>query len=438
MSPILDIEQILSLIVIWWYYFFTTCGGVMIIRSITTFLNVSKANGYPREQVKNLTNLVLSAKKRYEGAGNEVQTSRLATNSFSEFLPMSKSSRSVQRVQDIEEMVLSEGYDYLSLGPAIPELPESYTLIPEIFRNTETVFLTGKMINQRGEISLGAVKACAKIIADISTINPNGFQNLYFSALANVPGGTPFFPSAYWDRDGTGFALALEAADLAVDAFSQAETLREARKFYIERLESEAGKLEKIGEALSGEYSVAFLGLDLTPAPFISVERSVGTALEKLGVRSVGLHGSLAAAAFLMDAIDQARYKKIGFNGLMLPILEDVVLAKRVEEGSLTIKDLLLMSSVCGTGLDTVPLPGDISEDQIASVLLDVASLSSRLQKPLTARLMPIPGKRAGEKTTFDFPFFVNSCVMALDSEPLQGLFDSDETFAIEPRIKGE
>ncbi len=437
MSPVLDIEQILSLIVIWWYYFYK-CGGDMIIRSITTFMNGSRIDGLPFEQVKILTNLVRLARKRYEETGYEVQTSRLATNSFSEFLPLSEPLHSVKKVQDIEDMVLSEGYDYLSLGPAIPENPESYTLIPEIFRTTETVFLTGKMINQRNEISLAAVRACAKIITEISTYNPNGFQNLYFSALANVPAGTPFFPSAYWEGEGTGFALALEAADLAVEAFSNAETLREARKLYIERLESEAGKLESIGESLSKEYGVPFLGLDLTPAPFISVERSVGTALEKLGVRSVGLHGSLAAAAFLMDAIDRARYKKIGFNGLMLPILEDAVLAKRVEEGTLTIKDLLLMSSVCGTGLDTVPLSGDVSKEQVASVLLDVASLSSRLQKPLTARLMPIPGKRAGEKTTFDFPFFVNSCVMAIDSEPVQGLFDSEETFAIQPRMKGK
>ena len=409
----------------------------MIIRSITTFLNGSRIDGLPLEQVKILTNLVRSAKKRYEEAGYEVQTSRLATNSFSEFLPLGEPTHCVKRVQGIEEMVLSEGYDYLSLGPAVPEMPESYVLIPEIFRNTESVFLTGKMINKKCEISLPAVRACAKIITDISTHETNGFQNLYFSALANVPAGTPFFPSAYWDGDGTGFALALEAADLAVEAFSQAKTLQEARKLYIERLEFEAGKLENIGELLGNEYGVAFLGLDLTPAPFVSVERSVGTALEKLGVRSVGLHGSLAAAAFLMDAIDRADYKKIGFNGLMLPILEDAVLAKRVEEGSLTVKDLLLMSSVCGTGLDTVPLSGDVTEDQIASVLLDVASLSSRLQKPLTARLMPIPGKFAGEKTTFDFPFFVNSCVMSLEGEPLQGFFDSEETFNIQPRRKG-
>ncbi|MGZ6316973.1 MAG: DUF711 family protein, partial [Anaerolineales bacterium] len=74
---------------------------------------------------------------------------------------------------------------------------------------------------------------------------------------------------------------------------------------------------------------------------------------------------------------------------------------------------------VCGTGLDTVPLPGDTSTEQIFPLLLDLCALALRLDKPLTARLMPIPGRRAGDPTTFDFGFFANSKVMALQSEPL-------------------
>ena len=87
------------------------------------------------------------------------------------------------------------------------------------------------------------------------------------------------------------------------------------------------------------------------------------------------------------------------FSGLMLPVLEDSVLAERAAEGTLTIKDLLLYSAVCGTGLDTVPLAGDINANQISSILMDLAALSLRLDKPLTARLMPIPGKKAGDLT---------------------------------------
>jgi uncharacterized protein len=138
-----------------------------------------------------------------------------------------------------------------------------------------------------------------------------------------------------------------------------------------------------------------------------------------MGVPKVGLHGSLAAAAILTEAIERADFPHIGFNGFMQPILEDSVLAKRAAEGMLSIKDALLYSAVCGTGLDTVPLPGDTTADEIAPLLLDLCALALRLEKPLTARLMPVPGKRAGDSTEFDFAFFANSRVMRLDSSPL-------------------
>jgi uncharacterized protein (UPF0210 family) len=118
----------------------------------------------------------------------------------------------------------------------------------------------------------------------------------------------------------------------------------------------------------------------------------------------------------------------------MQPVLEDSVLAKRAAEGTLTIKDALLYSAVCGTGLDTVPLPGDTTAEQLMPLLLDLSALALRLDKPLTARLMPIPGKKAGDETNFDFGFFANSRVMSLDSEELKSPFNSKETLLIKKR----
>ena len=107
----------------------------------------------------------------------------------------------------------------------------------------------------------------------------------------------------------------------------------------------------------------------------------------------------------------------------MLPVLEDSILSKRAADGKLDLKDMLLYSSVCGTGLDTVPLPGDATPEQISAILFDLGALSLRLDKPLTARLMPIPGKKAGDPTSFDFPFFANSKVLDLQAEALSDFF---------------
>jgi hypothetical protein len=94
-----------------------------------------------------------------------------------------------------------------------------------------------------------------------------------------------------------------------------------------------------------------------------------------------------------------------------------------------------MYSAVCGTGLDTIPIPGSTSREQIEALLLDIAALSSRLKKPLTARLMPIPGKEAGDLTNFEFEFFSNGRVLAIDANALSGFFNNiNEEFTLRPR----
>jgi len=99
----------------------------------------------------------------------------------------------------------------------------------------------------------------------------------------------------------------------------------------------------------------------------------------------------------------------------MLPVVEDTVLARRAAEGRYGIQELLLYSSVCGTGLDVVPVPGDSSTKSLELVIGDVAALSAKYQKPLSARLFPIPGKKEGDSVTFDNPFLTDSVVMRID-----------------------
>jgi uncharacterized protein (UPF0210 family) len=120
----------------------------------------------------------------------------------------------------------------------------------------------------------------------------------------------------------------------------------------------------------------------------------------------------------------------------MLPLLEDTVLASRAAEGRLRIGDLLQWSALCGTGLDTVPLPGDVSEESLAALLFDVAALATRLKKPLSARLMPLPGKVAGDEVKFDFAYFTDSRVLSLDEEMTPGLLTRTAELRLRPRSR--
>jgi uncharacterized protein (UPF0210 family) len=309
------------------------------------------------------------------------------------------------------------GIAYASLGPALIEFPESYAVIPDAIAASENIFFGGVMADWKNGISMQAVKACADVIQQSATIEANGFANLRFAALANVRAGAPFFPAAYHDADVPAFAIAVESADVAVDAFAGQSDFGEGRSALIAEIQRHGQAIARI--AKSELSSTRFLGIDFSLAPFPDDAHSLGNAVEKMGVPKIGLHGSLAAAAILTEAIERADFPHTGFSGFMQPVLEDSVLARRAAEGTLTIKDALLYSAVCGTGLDTVPLPGDVTADEMSPLLLDLCALALRLDKPLTARLMPVPGKRAGDATEFDFGFFANSKVMKLDSAPL-------------------
>ena len=406
----------------------------MKVRSITYFCNP----GWPldEKQLQTAGELLAEAEAAYEAAGYEVQTTRLATVPFPQLLGADQIGETPRLAERLSAAIRPLGIVYASLGPAQPEIPDSYAVIPEAIAAAQDIFFSGLMADTTIGISLPALRACAKVITRCGPLTPDGFANLRFTALANVRPGSPFFPAAYHDRAEPAFAIATEAADLAVDAFSNARTVSDGQRTLTAEVEKHARQLAAVGDTLGRRFSIDFGGIDFSLAPFPSEAVSIGAAMERMGVPKTGLHGSLAAAAILTEAIERANFPRTGFSGLMLPVLEDAVLARCAAEGTLTVKDLLLYSAVCGTGLDTVPLPGDTSAEQIAAVLLDLSALALRLDKPLTARLMPIPGKKAGDPTGFDFDYFANSRVMALEAEALKPPFSTSEQFELRPRGK--
>jgi uncharacterized protein (UPF0210 family) len=402
----------------------------MKIRSITYFCNPK----YPLDEkvLRKAGKFLARAKSAYEGAGYEVQTIRLATIPFPKILGDENLNELPKYTSQIADIAQHLNIGYISLGHALPEMPRSYEVIPDAIFISKNVFFSGVMADATRGLDLAAIRACAEIIVKCASIEPNGFANLQFAALANVKAGAPFLPAAYHDKDTPAFAIATESADLAVQAFENAESIEEGRNNLVGEIEKHGNKLAEVAKSLK----VKFYGIDFSLAPFPDDAHSLGNAVEKMGVPKIGLHGSLAAAAILTEAIDRADFPHTGFSGFMQPVLEDSVLAKRAAEGILTIKDVLLYSTVCGTGLDTIPIPGDTTSGQLVPLLLDISALALRLNKPLTARLMPVPGKKAGDETNFDFGFFANSKVMSLESEPLKGPLSGNEKFLLQAKHK--
>jgi hypothetical protein len=393
----------------------------MHIRSVTCFINADGGPGQA-DLVREAGLLAADARQALESAGFPVQTARLATQPLSSLpddpLPMAHA---------LWPLCLEAGFEYLSLGPVLADRPDAdlarLDQIPELIRSTDSVFAGVLVGRAGGGLHFDAIRRTAGLVRDIAHSTELGFGNLRLAMLANVGPHAPFFPAAYHDGGGPAVAIAVETASLAVEAVTGARSVDEARARLVAAVEAAgeaiAGAVAPVAEA----WGFRFPGIDFSWAPFPEEERSIGAAVERLGVARFGAPGTLWAAAFLTECLRAAVFPRTGFNGLMLPVLEDAVLAQRSREGLFTVNDLLLYSAVCGTGLDTVPLPGDVGEEELAGILLDVAALALRLDKPLTARLMPVPGLAAGEETGFDFAYFANGRVLGVKGVGSAGVF---------------
>jgi uncharacterized protein (UPF0210 family) len=400
----------------------------MYIRSVTCFVNIDDAAGQA-DRVREAGLLAADARGALEQAGFPVQTARLATQPLSSLpddpLPMAHA---------LWPLCVEGGFEYLSLGPVVADGPDAdlsrLAQIPTLIQGTEAVFAGVLVGRGGGGLHLEAIRRTAAAVREIAHRTPDGFGNLRLALLANVDPHAPFFPAAYHDGGGPAVAIATEAASLAVEALNGPGSPDEARARLVAAVESTAASIAGAVAPLAQAHGARFAGIDFSWAPFPEEARSIGAAVERLGVARFGGAGTLWAASFLTECLRQAAFPRCGFNGLMLPVLEDAVLAARSREGLFTVHELLLYSAVCGTGLDTVPLPGDVSQEELAGILLDVAALAQRLDKPLTARLMPIPGLAAGDETGFDFAYFANGQVLGVKGWGSEGVFGAGSWLA--------
>jgi len=378
----------------------------MKIRTITTGFNLEAPVN--EKQIRHLADFTNNSKEIFESNGYAVQTVRIATQPWEEYFE--SKTQMIRLVKGLEALVHKYTIDYFNIGTTFD--PKLIPVIYDMIQNTSTMFCT-TLISDSKTMNYTLARQTAKVMKRLSTIQEDGFANLRFAAIFNTKPGSPFYPAAY-HKGPTSFAIGTENSDLVYKAFSGAKTIEKAAHFLKKTLLAEFKKIENIAEQISKKEKIQYDGIDVSIATSIEPDESIAYAFEKLELGKFGEVGTLAIARVITETIRNLDIKKCGYSGLMLPVLEDYGLAQRNTEGRYNLTDLLLYSSVCGTGLDTIPLPGDVSEDKLYALLLDIASLAIKLNKPLSARLMPIPHKKAGEMTGYTFEYFVNSKIMKI------------------------
>ncbi|MFZ0519870.1 MAG: DUF711 family protein [Candidatus Acidiferrales bacterium] len=381
------------------------------VRAITAFVRLDRTTY--QAQIQDALKFLHTAKAAIEKSGYEVETLRITTQPFPEYTRGLSDDQVLAFFHDYDALAVKEGFD-AAIGPAMSKDAD----------DTHEAELLGKIIAQskilEGSVSIAgedgihwrAIHAAAGVIKYLEANTPHSQGNFDFTAAAWVPSGTPFYPASYYTGEGKQFAIGLESANVVSEALASTKSPNEAEERLKNTLGAHAANIEKTAMEISAASGWRYGGIDLSPAPMKDV--SIGRAVENFLGAPVGSSGTLGVAALITRSLKAIPVKQAGYSGLMLPILEDTVLAQRWSEGRLSIDAMLAYSAVCGTGLDTIPMPGDVTQQQLEAILGDVASLSVKWHKPLSARLQPVAGKKPGDMTEFDDLYLVNAKIQPL------------------------
>jgi uncharacterized protein (UPF0210 family) len=160
-----------------------------------------------------------------------------------------------------------------------------------------------------------------------------------------------------------------------------------------------------IGRQVARALHLPFGVVDLSLAPTPNVGDSVGEIMQILGLDAVGAPGSTAIIAMLNDAVKKggtfASQSVGGLSGAFIPVCEDQVLANAVRDDSLGLEKLEAMTSVCSVGLDMIAIPGSVDAVTIAAIIADEMAIGMINGKTTAVRLIPVPGKEAGDFVSF-------------------------------------
>lgn len=381
------------------------------IRTITAGIEMQGPRQLDR--IEGAIAVLKQGRELFADAGYEVQTLRIATQPLMAGLDASARDRMLADLQRLDALLIGSG-TILSIGPLLTRDQRDARLAAwasELVRTTRSISFSAVIADGTGVHEHSAATA-ADIIAALAVALPGGIGNFRFAAAANIPAGTPFFPVA-WHQGADSVALGVESASLVEEAFARLEDRSRAVESLRAFMSAALAPIEKIGQELARRSRRAYLGIDTSPAPM--KDRSIAAAIEAFTHAPFGAASTLQACSIVTAAIKSLDVKSCGYSGLMLPVLEDPLLAQRAGEGRFGLRDLLLYSSVCGTGLDVVPVPGDTGAPTLAALLKDVAALSARLNKALSARLFLVPGKKAGEIARFDDAVLTDSVILKID-----------------------
>jgi uncharacterized protein (UPF0210 family) len=283
--------------------------------------------------------------------------------------------------------------------------------IPEALAETDRVCASVNVAGTKSGINMDAVRRMGEVVKAAAelTADRDGLGCAKLVVFCNAPEDNPFMAGAFHGPGEGEHCLNVGVSGpgvvkAALEAYRGAsfDELAEAIKktsFKITRM----GQL--VGMEAAKRLGVPFGILDLSLAPTPAVGDSVARILEEMGLESAGAHGATAALAMLTDMVKKggvmASTHVGGLSGAFIPVSEDEGMVAAVKAGTISLEKLEAMTSVCSVGLDMIALPGDTSAYTIAAIIADEMAIGMVNNKTTAARIIPVPGKKAGDWAEF-------------------------------------
>jgi uncharacterized protein len=382
------------------------------VRAITAFVRLERA--HYAQQVDDALSVLRSAKSEFEKQGYQVETVRIVTQPLAELIQGQSDAEALKFLKGFDDLAAKEGF-VPNVGPGMmhdSDDPHTMHLLAQVLSTLPHIDASAIMAGDDG-IHWKVIRESAALVRYVTDHSPRSQGNFNFTGTAMLKPYGPFYPGTWHAGAGKQFSVGFEGANIVQEVFAHTHGDFAASVGELTKQLTVHSKLgESIGEKVAAATGWTFMGVDPTPAPMGDV--SIGAAMETYTGGKFGSSGTMTAALIITTAVKAVPVKQIGYAGLMVPVMEDKLLAKRWAEGTYNTDSLLAYSAVCGTGLDTIPLPGDVSVDQIARMLGDVASLAWKWHKPLSARLLPVKGKKAGDETDFHDEHLFNTSLRGL------------------------
>lgn len=344
------------------------------VRAITGFVHLDKTN-FDRE-IGDALAVLRKVKAGFNAEGYEVETLRLTTQPLGELVGGMPEDDALAMLKRLDDLSVKEDF-VPNVGPAMLHDGDDQKTMHLLERALSTLpnIEASTIIADDAGFHWKTIHRTAELVRYVSEHSPRSQGTFNFTATAMLKPLSPFFPGSYHVGPGRQFSIGFEGANVVRDVFERDKGHVEAA---IADLTAELSKhcavAAGVGERVAAETGWSYVGVDPTPAPLGDV--SIGAAIEAFAGAKFGSSGTLTAARIITTAVKAVPQKQIGYSGLMVPVMEDKLLAQRWAESAYNVDSLLAYSAVCGTGLDTIPLPGDVSVEQMERIFSDVASLA--------------------------------------------------------------